>query len=77
MALLGLGVTALLISALALALGVWSGSPRLFEIVYLILWYGALNGLPFLLVAPSDLLHISVRVLLAVALLGVAALGRR
>jgi len=77
MALLGLGATALLIPALALALGAWSGSPRLFELVYLVLWYGALNGLPALLAAPSDPRQIGARLLLTVALLGVAALGRR
>jgi hypothetical protein len=77
MALLGLGATALLIPALALALGSWSGSPRLFELIYLILWYGALNGLPALLAAPSDPWQIGARLLLTVALLGVAALGRQ
>lgn len=76
-ALLGLAVTALLIPALALALGVWSGSPRLFEIVSLICWYGALNALPPLVPAPTDLGQIVARGVLTLALLVVAALGRR
>jgi hypothetical protein len=32
------------VPSLALALGVWSHSPRLFEVVYLMLWYIAFNG---------------------------------
>jgi hypothetical protein len=76
-ALLGLAVTALLIPALALALGTLSGTPRLFEIVYLILWYGALNGVPNLEMAPVGLSQIVARLLLTLALLGIAALGRR
>ena len=32
-------VGALFIPTLALALGVWSGSGKLFEILYLVLWY--------------------------------------
>jgi hypothetical protein len=40
----GLLVGALFIPALALALGVWSGTNRLFEIIYLIWWYFAING---------------------------------
>ncbi len=36
---------ALFIPSLALALGVWSGSGRLFEVVYIVLWYiGPLQG---------------------------------
>jgi hypothetical protein len=32
-----------------MALGIWSGSSKLFEVVYLFLWYiGPLNGLPAL-----------------------------
>jgi len=38
-------VGALLIPALAFSLGVWSGSRRLFELVYLFWWYLAYNGL--------------------------------
>jgi hypothetical protein len=36
------------IPALALACGVWSGSTKLFEVIYLILWYaGPINRVPF------------------------------
>ncbi len=49
MNLLGWGVGVLFIPALALALGVWSGHSRTFEIVYLILWYtGLANQVPIL-----------------------------
>ena len=37
-------VGALFVPSLALALGVWSSTPRLFEVTYLILWYIAMNG---------------------------------
>ncbi|HKF53165.1 MAG TPA: hypothetical protein VKB26_12700 [Candidatus Acidoferrales bacterium] len=50
-------VAALLIPSLALALGVWSGSSKLFEIVYLLLWYiGPLHAvaqLDFMGVTPA------------------------
>ena len=40
---------ALFIPSLALALGVWSGSSRAFEVIYALLWYvGPLNGVPVL-----------------------------
>ena len=43
----GLLVTVMLgaafIPSLALALGAWSNTPRMFEVVYLILWYGIFN----------------------------------
>jgi hypothetical protein len=43
-------VGALFIPTLALALGVWSGSGKLFEVAYMLLWYvGPLNQ-----VAPLD-----------------------
>jgi hypothetical protein len=42
-------VGALFIPALALALGVWSGGSRAFEVIYVVLWYvGPMNRLPFL-----------------------------
>ena len=42
-------VGALFIPSLALALGTWSGSSRLFEVVYLLLWYiGPMNRVPLL-----------------------------
>jgi hypothetical protein len=43
------GVGALFIPALALAAGVWTGSGKLFEVLYLFLWYaGPMNRIPFL-----------------------------
>lgn len=71
----GLGVTALLIPALALAVGVWSGSPRLFELLALLPWYGALNGIPALALAPASAAQIGLRALLTGPLLGLAAVG--
>ncbi len=38
-------VGALFIPSLAMALGVWSGTSRLFELVYLLWWYLAFNGI--------------------------------
>ncbi len=38
---------AVFIPSLALACGVWSGTPRLFEVLYVIWWYIAVNGAPF------------------------------
>jgi hypothetical protein len=47
--LLGWFAGALFVPALALALGVWTGSSRAFEAGYLFLWYlGALEGVPAL-----------------------------
>jgi hypothetical protein len=50
-------VGALFIPTLALALGVWSGSSKLFEVAYLFLWYiGPLNQtrpLDFMGVVPA------------------------
>ena len=41
------GVGVLFVPSLALALGVWSGSGKLFEVVYIILWYvGSMNRMP-------------------------------
>ncbi|MEK6220659.1 MAG: hypothetical protein N2D54_00230, partial [Chloroflexota bacterium] len=42
--LLGLVIGICFVSALGLALGVWSGSGRFFQIVYLVWWYLAVNG---------------------------------
>jgi hypothetical protein len=40
-------VGALFIPTLALALGLWSGSGKLFEVTYLVLWYiGPMNQVP-------------------------------
>ncbi|KAA3644855.1 MAG: hypothetical protein DWQ07_15750 [Chloroflexi bacterium] len=46
--LMALLVGALFIPSLALALGVWNKTSRLFEIVYLMWWYIAINGVPAL-----------------------------
>jgi hypothetical protein len=48
-ALLAWAVGAAFIPALALALGVWSGSSKSFEVVYFLLWYaGPMNQVPAL-----------------------------
>jgi len=48
-ALVALLVGAAFIPALALALGVWSGGRKLFEVVFILLWYfGPMNHAPFL-----------------------------
>lgn len=40
---------ALFVPSMALALGVWSGSSKLFEVLYTLLWYiGPMNQVPFL-----------------------------
>jgi hypothetical protein len=73
---------ALFIPSLALALGTWSGSNRLFEMVYMFLWYvGPMNQ-----VSALDYMGITsqavaggvwrVYLLAAGLLLGLAALGR-
>ena len=80
-ALLALSVGAAFIPALALALGVWSRSSKLFEVVYLVLWYvGPMNGNPQLdyLGATDAALASSmslIYVLLTVLLLGLALPG--
>ncbi len=76
------GTAALFIPALALALGVWSGSNKLFEVIYMIWWYaGPVNRVPFL-----DFMGVGEQVdtasvvsygLGAVVLLALAVLGRR
>ena len=74
---------ALFIPTLALALGVWSGSSKLFEIVYLLLWYvgpmHAILTLDFMGSAPGTA---ATRVpiiyfALTVAMATVAVLGRK
>ncbi|HVG06618.1 MAG TPA: hypothetical protein VNM67_02865 [Thermoanaerobaculia bacterium] len=78
-ALAGWTVGALFIPSLALALGVWSGSSKLFEAVYLFLWYiGPMNRTPELdYLGATDrgqpLLWLAAAALLAAA----AAAGRR
>jgi hypothetical protein len=69
----------LVIPAVALALGTWSGSPRLFEVAYLLWWYIAINAAdvpdlhPMLVTTPFGVL---VGVIVAAALLSAAAVGR-
>lgn len=42
-----LAVAAAFVPSLALAFGTWSGSPKLFEVLYLMLWYaGPMNRIP-------------------------------
>lgn len=84
---LGGGLALLLASAsipaLALCLGAWSGSSKLFEVLYLLLWYiGPLNRMPaldFLGVHPAGLARAAPPLLLAAAaaLLLLAVAGRR
>ncbi|HEY4587997.1 MAG TPA: hypothetical protein VII86_02170 [Thermoanaerobaculia bacterium] len=82
----GLGawtVGALFIPTLALALGVWSGGTKLFEVIYLLLWYlGPMQhvpGMDYLGVLPATVrAGTPVVYLVATALLGAAAVvGRR
>ena len=82
--LLALVAGAVFIPSLALSLGVWSGSSRLFEITYLLLWYlGPLHpfGMPHLDFMGATDASLSVGApasfaLCAAILLGAAALGR-
>lgn len=71
---------ALFVPSLALAMGVWSGTARLFEIVYLLLWYVAFDGIPALDFmglsdegTPYRWIYLGLTVLLLVA----AVLGRQ
>jgi hypothetical protein len=70
------------IPSLALGLGVWSGSSRLFEAIYLVLWYGVLNQVPFMDFMGTTALSHQMGVPLVYAglslvLLVFAALGRK
>jgi hypothetical protein len=77
-AMLSLIAGAIFIPSLALALGVWSGTSKVFEVVYVTLWYiGPLNRVP-----PVDFTNASgaanpmVFILTALALIIFAAFGR-
>lgn len=75
-------VGALFIPTLALALGVWSGSGKLFEVVYLLLWYlGPMQHLPeldFLGSVPAAVkAGVPLAYLAATALLGAATVAGR
>jgi hypothetical protein len=81
--LLGLSVGAIFIPTLALAFGVWSGTSKLFEVVYTIWWYaGPLNhvpGLDFMFTSPKSFSDHTLWSYLAatVVLFGCALLGRK
>jgi hypothetical protein len=75
-------VEMLLIPAMALAMGIWSGSSKLFEGLYMILWYvGPVNNLPFLDITGTIVssTHISLPaayLAVTVVFLALMALGR-
>ncbi|MFI5174087.1 MAG: hypothetical protein ACHQKY_04465 [Terriglobia bacterium] len=72
-------VAAFLIPTLALALGIWSGGPKTFEVVYLLWWYvGPLNRVPsldFMGISPGAG-HPLMYVLMTTVLLAASFLGR-
>ena len=76
-------VGALFIPTLALALGLWSGSSKLFEVIYLVLWYiGPMNQVPtmdYTGATPTGLAQGMPLVYLGVTalLLGTSIAGRR
>lgn len=75
-------VGAAFIPSLALALGIWSGSSKLFEVVYVVLWYaGPMNRVPFLdyMGVTGEIIATGVPLYylgLVVLLLGLAVVGR-
>ncbi|HEV7235395.1 MAG TPA: hypothetical protein VGN15_04380, partial [Ktedonobacteraceae bacterium] len=73
--LLALGIGALFVPALALAAGVWTGNSRLFEVVFVVLWYvGVINHvavLDFMGVTHTD---VALRIPLAYALVAAVLL---
>jgi hypothetical protein len=76
------GTAALFIPSLALALGVWSSSSKLFEVVYLVWWYaGPMNQVPYLdFMGTAEQVSIGVLSIYRIGtlvLLGLALLGRR
>ena len=77
--LLAWGAGALFIPSLALALGVWSGSSKLFEVIYVLLWYlGPFSGAAALDFAGATRQSSPLEFLaLAVLLLVAAWLGRK
>ncbi len=81
---MALGVGALFIPILALALAVWSGGSKLFEVVYLVLWYaGPMNKiLPHLDFMGASGMALGVRLplvylLATLVLFSLAIVGRR
>jgi hypothetical protein len=80
--LLAWGTGALFIPTLALALGVWSGSNKLFEVVYMLWWYaGPINRVEILdfMGTGSNLLFSKVLVygLFTILLFALAVIGRK
>ncbi|MCP5098447.1 MAG: hypothetical protein GY943_23090 [Chloroflexi bacterium] len=80
--LLAVVIGTLFVPSLALALGVWSGVNRLFEVLFLFWWYLALNGVPALdfmsatVVAPTLVIPL-VYLAASAGLLGTAVIGRQ
>lgn len=76
-------ISAVFIPTLALVLGCWSGSSKLFEVVYLVVWYiGPIQGLPALdfmgVSSVSIATHVPFYYLgLTIILLGLAVVGRK
>jgi hypothetical protein len=68
---------ALFIPSLALALGIWSNSSKLFEVIYVSLWYLIINGVTAVdyLGANSDG-NIEVFIPLSLTLIAAAFIGR-
>ena len=81
--LLALGVGAVFIPALALTAGVWTGTSRLFEVVFIVLWYiGAINHVPVLdfmgVTGTAIAMHIPLAYgIAAIVLLFLACVGRQ
>jgi hypothetical protein len=80
--LLAWGTGALFIPTLALALGVWSGSSKLFEVVYMLWWYaGPINrveSLDFMGTGSNlQLSRVLINGLLTILLLALALIGRK
>ena len=76
------GMGALFIPSLALVLGVWSGSSKLFEVVYMLWWYaGPINhaeGLNFMGTGENlQMKTIWIYGLSSILFLALAALGRK
>ena len=80
--LVALAVGAMFVPALALAAGAWSGGGKLFQVVYLMLWYvGILQGLrwlDFAGVTPENAaVNIPLYAAAAVVLLALSIIGRQ
>lgn len=80
--LLAWGIGALFIPTLALALGVWSGTNKLFEVVYMLWWYvgpvNRLESLDFMGTAPHvRLSNLLVYGLLTIFFFALAVVGRK